>query len=158
MKTHDLLQFADALGITRSYTALDATEIPTSVDVARRFVEAMGHGATDEDFASLMRRRWSPGVEAVSVVRPGEPGAAIWTVPHRDTESVVEWRLVREDGERLSGQIRGGECPVVERGLYDDRRSLPLPPLPAGYHRLHVADTECLLICAPEQAYRPDAL
>ncbi|MEM6531152.1 MAG: 4-alpha-glucanotransferase [Myxococcota bacterium] len=158
MNTDDLLKFADALGITRSYTALDNREIPTSIDVAQRFVEAMGHAATDEAFAELMKSRWAPGLEPVAVVRPGEPGRATWTVPHRETENTFEWTLLLEDGTQRTGQVPASECPVIEEGRYDDKRALPLPAVATGYHRLRIADRECLVICAPEQAYRPEQL
>lgn len=78
----------------------------------------------------------------------------------------LRWQLHREDGEVVAeaeqdaraleetGQTERQGVAWVERHLAIDRQ------LASGYYRLRVdtSSTECLVICAPQQCYRPAAL
>ncbi len=159
MNEETLFTLADALGVTRSYVGLDGRERPTSVEVARLFINGMGFDANVETLTRLEREQWSPGVHGLAVVRPGEAGSVSWTVPHNTTEEPQHWRITSESGELIrEGVVRADEFPVLERGEYDDRRAFSTPALGEGYYVLELAGTEAFLICAPVQAHRPSEL
>lgn len=157
--TDDLTSmFADSLGILPSYTALDGTTIMTSHPVKKCFIEAMRLEASERGYDAWMKSRWAPGLEPVTVVRPQTPGFAIWNVPHSRMERCSSWRLLLEDGSVVQGSALASECRLIEAGQFDDRRAFPLPELPAGYHRLELEESTSLVLCAPEQTYRPAVL
>ncbi|MEO0459560.1 MAG: 4-alpha-glucanotransferase [Myxococcota bacterium] len=154
----DLFELGESLGVTREYLGFDQVRRVTRPSVARTFIESMGREASSAELDRARRARWASGVPSTAVARPGVPGIVVWTVPHPELERPTPWVVVTEGGERIEGSIRAGECPKVESGLYDERRVFPLPELPAGYHRLELAGTTCLVICAPQSSHRPSVL
>jgi glycogen debranching enzyme GlgX/4-alpha-glucanotransferase len=77
----------------------------------------------------------------------------------RDKPGKVDARIEREDGAAADWSIEVGDG--VRRDLPDGssvvERSIALPTLPVGRHRLIVDGVECALTIAPPHAYSPDA-
>ena len=75
----------------------------------------------------------------------------------RDTPRKTDARIEREDGAVAEWSIEAADG--VRRDLPDGRsvteRTIPLPTLPLGRHRLIVDGVECALTVAPPQAYSP---
>ena len=97
------------------------------------------------------RRRIPPSL----VLRIDEPPAA----PLRDAPKGCEARIETEDGRVLDWRVEPGEGGRHE--LPDGRavaeRTIALPELPIGRHRLTVDGVECALTVAPPECYGPEA-
>jgi glycogen operon protein len=77
----------------------------------------------------------------------------------RDTPGKTDARIEREDGAAAEWSIEPADG--VQRDLPDGRsvteRTIALPTLPLGRHRLLVDGVECALTIAPPEAYSPKA-
>ncbi len=143
----DLAALAAAAGVQRSYTdtrgrrrtASDAT-LAAVLTVLGHDVGESGQGAHEE-----LRR-----LEAEHRGRMAQPVAVAWgraaaRIPlGRHVRGRVEWTVALEAGGELRGRTSGGGV-------------LRLPPLPHGYHHVHLtaagAETTVLLLCAPRRAF-----
>ncbi len=89
------------------------------------------------------------------VLRADRPLAA----PLRDMSRASEARIKRADGAVAEWSIEAADG--VARDLADGRsvteRTVALPSLPVGHHRLIVDGVECALTIAPPQAYTPSS-
>ncbi len=89
------------------------------------------------------------------VLRSGEP----LTAPLRDAPRDCEIRIECEDGRSLEQRVEAGEG--ARRDLPDGRsaeeRTIALPDLPIGRHRLIVDAVACALTVAPAGCYMPQA-
>ncbi len=78
--------------------------------------------------------------------------------PLRDMPRASDARIEREDGAVAEWSIEAADG--APRDLADGRsvseRTIALPTLPIGRHRLIVDGVECALTVAPPQAYSPD--
>jgi len=79
--------------------------------------------------------------------------------PLRDTAHACDGRVECEDGRPVEWRIEGGESRRVELpdGRAVEERTIALPDLPIGRHRLFVDGVECALTIAPAGAYWPAA-
>ena len=97
------------------------------------------------------RRRLPPSL----VLRFGKKLAA----PLRDAPGGCEARVEREDGGALEWRVEAGDG--APRTLPDGRavaeRTIALPDLPIGRHRLVIDGVDCALTVAPPEAYGPEA-
>ena len=133
---------------------------------------AMGCNVTDvtaieREIRALDAERWRSLLPPVAVLRPGHAGVVL-ALPADSLDQLVAWRVRKEDGAQLTGEVRASELGEVERrdldGRWLTRRVLVLPEgLPPGYHSLAVwtADgtaAECALIAAPSRCHEPEVL
>ena len=90
--------------------------------------------------------------------------AFVTTLPAASWTEHLTWTIACEDGSAFRGEIDLKDAPIVdvrerENGTLD-RRSIALPALPLGYHRLAVSvgpygASEAALIVAPPTAHAP---
>src|SRR6185437_16574430 len=89
------------------------------------------------------------------VLRQGEA----LTAPLRDMARAADARIVGEDGAATEWPIEAASG--AEHRLPDGRsvveRTIALPALPIGRHRLIVDGVECALTIAPPRAFSPEA-
>jgi glycogen debranching enzyme GlgX/4-alpha-glucanotransferase len=117
-------------------------------------LEAGSEAQTRESLARVLdetrRRRVPPSL----VLRFDEKLAA----PLRDAPGAGEARVECEDGSVREWRIERGDG--APRTLPDGRvvaeRSIALPDLPIGRHRLMIDGVDCSLTVAPPEAYRPE--
>lgn len=131
---------------------------------------ALGHAVDDpaalaRDAESLETRDWIRVLAPVAVLR-GESGVPFTVLAPLLPE--IRWRVETEAGDLLRGEVVPAMLPVLEeRGigeLWYVRLALPLPALPAGYHRLWLEKPDgqrlgtTRLIVAPERCFEPAAI
>jgi 4-alpha-glucanotransferase len=110
------------------------------------------------------RAQWRRSLEPVVVAWAGRPTSTLVRLPARQPEGRLEAELLLESGETMRWFARLGGLPVWERRRIGAERylarSLPLPPLPLGYHRLRVRvagkEWDALVIAAPGKAFSPE--
>ena len=118
--------------------------------------------AIEREIRALDAERWRSVLPPVAVLRPGHAGVVL-ALPADALDQPVAWRIAREDGAELVGEVRASDLGEVERreldGRWLTRRVLVLPEgLPPGYHSLAVrtadgATGECVLIAAPSRCH-----
>lgn len=149
MTLHDL---ADAYGVATAYVDWSGSWRDVAPESVRAVLDALGVDcATDLDVAASLvvarERPWTEVVPPVVVIRQ----SAASTVTVVAGEAPQAW-VVTEDGSRVEV---GPPAEAVRRdGLA--QWTVPLPSLPLGYHRLHLAGGEQgALIVAPDRAPLP---
>lgn len=99
-------------------------------------------------------RSWLPEAQ---VMTPGE-GQVVLQCRQEELNCVFSWRVACEEGELHTGQCCPADLPEVGNYLADgtrySSRVLPLPALPAGYHRLELemggrSAGGALIVCPP---------
>ena len=129
-----LRDLAQAMGILPRWRDIAGTEQLTGPDTQRALLAAMGvpsasEAEARESLADLRARQGERRIPEEIVVRAGMEGR----IP---LASAADWHLDLESGDTQEGR---------------DDREIALT-LPAGLHRLSVADGSCLVIAAPERA------
>jgi glycogen debranching enzyme GlgX/4-alpha-glucanotransferase len=118
-------------------------------------LEAGSEAQTHESLAHVLDETRRRRIPASLVLRFDEPLA----VALREMRLASEARVEREDGGVVEWRIDEGES--AERTLPDGRtvseRTVPLPDLPIGRHRLTIDGVVCALTVAPPEAYGPEA-
>ncbi|MGA8712311.1 MAG: glycogen debranching protein GlgX [Roseiarcus sp.] len=113
--------------------------------------DAQAHESLARVVDETRRRRVPPSL----VVRFDEPLMA----PLRDSPQASEARVECEDGSVREWRVAAGDG--APRTLPDGRtvaeRSIALPDLPIGRHRLMIDGVDCILTVAPPEAYGPKA-
>jgi len=118
-------------------------------------LEVGGEAQARESLAQVLdetqRRRLPPSL----VLQFDEPLAA----PLRDAPGAYEGRVECEDGSVREWRVEAGNG--APRTLPDGRivaeRTIALPDLPIGRHRLMIEGVDCALTVAPPEAYGPRA-
>lgn len=96
---------------------------------------------------------------------PGELRVRL-SIPEGQLDEPVEWRLQHEDltvdqGTCIPATLQHADTQMAAGKVFD-KRELPLPTLPLGYHTLTVRQgtvgASALLIVAPAQTYQPQPL
>ncbi|MFN2459152.1 MAG: 4-alpha-glucanotransferase [Candidatus Velthaea sp.] len=138
--------------------------------VQERYVDALGNervvpAATRAAFNALLREDDAPPlVPPAMVLRRTSPIAFTTLLPAASWCERIAWRVTCEDGAVLRGNADLQYAPVLETLHRDggvlDRRSVALPDLPLGYHRLAVdagayGTAESALIVVPGAAAPP---
>lgn len=133
-----LAELAAAHGVALHWQDLAGLEHGASPETQRALLAAMGvPAATGPEIVEALHAYHAAEDERCLPREIVAPADVVLTVP---VPAAVEWRLLCEDGEALSG--RAGEA-------------IRLTPR-AGIHRLTVGEEACLLIAAPGRA--PDVL
>ncbi|HEY7776548.1 MAG TPA: 4-alpha-glucanotransferase, partial [Kineobactrum sp.] len=115
--------------------------------------------ATDE----LEAEPWRHWLQSTYVVSASAPWVTLRCTSGQ-LSALLAWELQVETGATVNGQCLPGELPELgEHTINDVRysaRKLPLPPLPAGYHTLHVVDCQrqesATVTACPERFYGAD--
>ncbi len=151
---------ASAVGIAAEWWDVGGKRTIVSPETKIALMSALGLEAGSEAAAreslayvlDVTRRRRLPGSY---VLRVDQSLAA----PLRDTPQACEGRIDCEDGKVLEWRVDAGDG--AQRTLLDGRtvveRTVPLPGLPIGRHRLTIGGVECELTVAPSEAYSPEA-
>lgn len=139
-------------------------------DTKRVFLRAMGFEVDRADgiaeaLRDLESQPWRRALPFVHVARLTGSPAGLPVVVADEAPTRLSWTLVREDGERRTGEVAADDLEVLEAVVIDGQRRrrlvLPLPgDLPTGYHRLTLdgRDETASLIVAPHRAYWPPAI
>ena len=160
-------RLADLLGLERSYHDIWGNEHVAPPEIKRKLIAAMGvpAGSAAEIAASLAHveqapwRRLAPPCVTLLVTEPPVLRLSLPAGADR-----VEWRLVTEDGSERHGVATLGDLPGDEETLLDGarlvRRTLSLPTLAVGYHRIELAGggrtAATRLIVAPPACFTAD--
>ncbi len=169
MDADNILRLADAAGIETYYWDNHGNRHDASHETIRSLLAAFGiAAATDaEIWASLTtfwRAPWMQLLSPVLALREGEPVAIPLRAWEEDSQRIIQWHLVLEDGTRRTGACRLGDLAHDDIAYFDNRRifqhRLPLEPLPCGYHIFRVEGEEAAtsLIVAPHHCFMPEGL
>src|ERR1700677_3981291 len=151
-------KLASAAGIAAEWADISGKRTIVSPETKIALLSALGLEIRSESEArdsltrltNETRRRRLP---FSLVLRADEPLLA----PLRDTPGKTDARIEREDGAVAEWSIEAADG--VRRDLAEGRpvveRTIALPTLPIGRHRLMVDGVECALTIAPPQAYSP---
>lgn len=114
--------------------------------VARSYVDALGQERraspeTVARFEALVAEEAHAFVAPTQVLREGEPLALDITLPAISWPEIVQWSLVREDGNLEEGTLALRDAEVVRaehrpESTYDTRRVVLAPAQPLGVHRI----------------------
>ena len=151
---------AKTLGIAPEWWDVAGNRTIVSAETKIALIEGLGLAAHSEAQArdslgfvldETKKRMTPPSL----VLRAGEP----LTAPLRDCPNGCDARLEFEDGSLVEWRVPQGRGMLRKLigGSEVDERSVPLPSLPIGRHRLFLGDVGCALIVAPGEAYAPDA-
>jgi 4-alpha-glucanotransferase len=160
-------RLAAAVGIEPAYRDYFGRDYAVSRETKLALLDALGiavdgDGAARAALTNLEAAAWQRTLEPAAIVRHGEPAAVPVTLRASAANRVVGWRVTTERGKRHEGRVEFATLPLVERrvvgGKRVERRTLTLPTLALGYHRLEVGDASASLIVAPARCYLPPAL
>ncbi len=77
-----------------------------------------------------------------SVIRGGDDLGFVVSLPATSWAERLSWTIAHEDGSVGRGTVELRDAPVVDSferaGTLIDRRRIPLPPTPLGYHRIAI--------------------
>lgn len=166
-----LFHLAQLAGIARDYWDIHGQRFETSQETARLLLDALGIAADSpsEIAAStilLEEEAWRTSLPPVAVVRGHAAVSIPVNVPADSAPRTWRWRLELETGNILSGDTSTEAMSLLSvreiGGGRVERRLLPLPQLPLGYHTLSVEEGETRskmsLIGTPLQCYLPPTL
>ncbi|MGF9756461.1 malto-oligosyltrehalose synthase [Microvirga sp. 0TCS3.31] len=141
-----LERMAALVGISPDYSDAFGKKVETSSGTRKALLAALGldiasaKGA-QESLERLERLKAGP-IPAVMTVEAGAPAK----IKLRGAAGASAWTLTEEDGTTHEGRLTKAS------------RTLDLPPLPIGYHRLRLGDREATIIAAPDRCWEPEAL
>lgn len=165
--TGPLLQLARLYGVQTAYYDVNRQRRQAGPDTLMRVVQALGAPVSDPaDVAAALRETmqalWQRPLEPVAVVWGGGPATFEVRLPAARASQSVACHLTLETGGQHEWtcdltQVTPSRVAEIEGVPYASYQ-LPLPgPLPHGYHVLrmhaHGGHSECLVICAPVEAY-----
>lgn len=159
---------ADAAGIEPRYWDIQGRLHERNPDTARLLLRALHMPADTEGDVrdSLIALTQAPWRETIPPVVIATESQAV-SVPLRFEAGAfppsLRWTIACEDGAVVHGELQCDTLPVVARSEVEgaaavELRMLPLPPQPAGYHRLRIAahaDHAADLIVAPARCHLP---
>lgn len=165
-------QLAALAGIEPGYHDIWGRYRETTAETKAYFLQALGYPAdTPEACAKSLHRLetapWQRLVEPIVIVAAeAQPGSAVVTLRQDARPRMLDWSVVEEGGKEHRSRIAWDALPVVGVRHVDgeerERRALPLPQLPLGYHRLRVAIDgtsvagEGTVAVAPRRCWTPD--
>ncbi len=169
MDADNVRKLADAAGIETHYWDNHGNRHDASHETICGLLEAFGiAAATDaEVWASLTafwRAPWMQLLSPVLALRQDEPVAIPLRAWEENSQRIIQWHLVLEDGTRRTGTCRLSDLIHDDIAYFDNRRifqhRLPLDSLPCGYHTFRVEGEEAAtrLIVAPRRCFMPEGL
>jgi (1->4)-alpha-D-glucan 1-alpha-D-glucosylmutase len=141
-----LERMAALVGISTDYSDAFGKRVETSSDTRKALLAALGLDVASakgaqESLERLERLKAGP-LPAVMTVEADAPAK----IKLRSAAGASAWTLTEEGGTTHEGRLtRTG-------------RTLDLPPLPMGYHRLRLGDREATIIAAPDKCWEPEIL
>ena len=172
--TNALDRLAEIAGIEPRYHDIWGGEHVITPETKRNILNALGLPADDESAAAstlmdLEARGWRRPLEPATLIRAEQQPATVGiALPAGRRALKIAWRLVREDGDEVTGETAADRLAQLETrtvgGMAFERRALVLPAsLPEGYHRLVVTlldgddrrTAETRLIVAPLRCWLP---
>jgi (1->4)-alpha-D-glucan 1-alpha-D-glucosylmutase len=141
-----LERMAALVGISADYSDAFGKRVETSSDTRKALLTALGLDVASakgaqESFERLERLKAGP-LPAVITVEAEAPAK----IKLRSAAGASAWTLTEEGGTTHEGR------------LTKTSRTLDLPPLPMGYHRLRLGDREAAIIAAPDKCWEPEIL
>ncbi|HLG86672.1 MAG TPA: malto-oligosyltrehalose synthase [Alphaproteobacteria bacterium] len=155
-----LLDLAREVGLQRSYTDAWGTKREVDPTIIVSILSALGFRGDPETELTHFRAREIERILPSAIVIRGRSSATV-TVPAGRGRETVTASVTREQGDEETMRYRLSDLQLVDRrdvnGKDYERRLLPLPIFPVGYHRLRVTidgrQAESLLIAAPERCW-----
>lgn len=174
----DIQEFADKVGIARSYVSVDGSVVQISEQARLAALGAMGYPIHDSAAlaaaaANEQERQFARMLDPVLVADEGAPAFALLrTKASLSEKALLNVRIVLEDGSSREDSFLLSEAEIADYtdvgGCEYDIRRLFLPTdLPLGYHRLEASVTDgsavmtaqpTSLIVAPTHCYVPDSM
>ena len=164
-----LARAADECGICREYWDIFGKRHEVSVDVCRRFLQALRWDVSNlEGIERERAKRFEPvsAVPRTLVVSESDKSIPV-TIPASSSKE-IGFEVLLEDGQRLAGSLESTQLRRVYGLTLGERRwvryELSLPAeVPLGYHTLRITSDgelagESHLIVCPNRAYLPDKL
>ncbi|MBM1170413.1 malto-oligosyltrehalose synthase [Microvirga arabica] len=141
-----LERMAALVGISSDYSDAFGKRVETGSGTRKALLAALGLDVSSEKGAQeslgrLEHLKAGP-VPAVMTVEAGAPAR----IKLRSAAVASTWSLIEEGGTTHEGR------------LTKTSRTLDLPSLPMGYHRLRLGDRDATIIAAPDKCWEPDAL
>ncbi|MBF9194703.1 malto-oligosyltrehalose synthase [Microvirga terrestris] len=141
-----LERMAALVGISPDYSDAFGKRVETSSNTREALLAALGIGVASikeaqESLERLERLKSGP-LPAVLTVEAEVPA----TGKLRSATGASAWTLIEEGGTTHEGR------------LTQTSRTLDLPSLAMGYHRLRLGDHETTIIAAPGKCWEPDAM
>ncbi len=165
-----LRALAHRYGIQTAYYNVDHQRVEASPEALLAALRVLGAPVEGiHDVTPALRERtvqeWRWQVEPVSVAWDEQPSALDLRLPSR-AAGRLRCALQREDGGEQAWNTRLEELPEVKaaeiEGERFSARTVALPALPDGYHRLVLESDsrrlETLVIAAPTRSYAPERL
>ncbi len=156
----DIDALASAAGIAGDWWDVGGKRTIVSSETKLALLSALGLGVSSQAQAheSLTRVVDQTRLRRLPfslVLRFDEPLAA----PLRDAPQGGDARVECEDGTVVEWRVEAGDGPRhdLPDGRSVSERTVALPQLPIGRHRLFVDGVECALTIAPPEAYGPEA-
>ena len=166
-----LRRLSELAGIKPGYWDIRGRRHETTPETARAILAAQAipaHSPAEvaASLAGLEEEPWHEILPPVVVAREGTPAAFALHLPAGLAGRSLAWNIHLEDGSRRPGTCDLSAMPLSGKRQIDgrpvERRTIPLPALPCGYHRLELSgaagDVATTLIVAPAQAYLPPAM
>jgi 4-alpha-glucanotransferase len=143
-----LKALAQRHGVALHYQDARGNSVSTDLGVVAKLLQSMG--VLTEEGEECRAIREEPVLPTVLVVRP-QNGAVVVDLLNAPERHQIAWTLRLENGEIRNGiaKIRKSTC--------DSTRSLVLPDIAFGYHRLELPElgTSTSLIVTPSRCYLP---
>lgn len=160
-------QLAEVVGFHDSYLNCFGEQVQAKDEALYGLLSAMGYDvdneqALQESITELSQRDWRKMLPNVFIAKLEQSHNAI-VVSLPDGSSTLQWEIMTEQGETISGSAERDALAHVEHTIFDghhfNKFNLGLPALAAGYHTIKVTydgvEDTCHLICAPQTCYSP---
>jgi hypothetical protein len=144
-----LKALAQRYGVALHYQDARGNRVSTDPGVVAKLLQSMGVLTKEGEECRAMREE--PFLPTVLVVRP-QNGAVVVDLLNAPERHQIAWTLRLENGE-----VRNGIAKTIRKSTCASTRSLVLPNLAFGYHRLELPElgTSASLIVAPSRCYLP---
>jgi len=144
-----LKALAQRYGVALHYQDARGNRVSTDLGVVAKLLQSMGVLTEDGEECRAMREE--PVLPPVLVVRP-QNGAVVVDLLNAPGRHEIAWSLRLE-----SGEVRNGIAKTIRKSTCASTRSLVLPNLAFGYHRLELPElpASASLIVAPSRCYLP---
>ena len=164
----EVQELLDLHGIEGSYINYAGEEVEISHSNRLSVLGLMGIELTPASDVSVLletcretcQDHWLPPASVIPCDR--ESNLAL-RIPANDLETTFDWQVTTEAGQPFVGAFEAQQLPETDRYQTPSGpgsvRLLPLPPLPAGYHKLSISHSnqqqEFQLISAPDRGFVP---
>jgi 4-alpha-glucanotransferase len=140
---------AERYGVALHYQDARGKKVSADFGVVTKILQSMGVPTEDEEESRATREE--PVLPPVLVVRP-QTGAVIVDLLNAPDQHQIPWILTLE-----SGEVRKGVAKTIQKSTCALARSLILPDIAFGYHKLELPElgASASLIVTPSRCYLP---